>query len=361
MFHTPLPTTNWRTRLMTIQHLDPHVRRRGRSLSIILLTMIALSLLLIPLVLIEGSQRSGVLVVGMSLLVYSLALFLARRGQVTLGGWIAALYVTIGVTGSTFGETSLTLATTYIALVFLAFSILIVSQVMPPTRVWWALLINLAALAAAVALHRNAPLTDPGVAIVVILSVLLIVGVTCIAYLGTRVTEQALHAAEVNGQRATEALAHAEMQARTLEVQAAALAESEQRQRALVATLETPTVAVGDGVLLAPIIGTIDSARAQQITTRLLGAIAGQRVNLLIIDIAGVPLVDTAVAKALIATIQAVRLLGCEVVLTGITARVATTLTQLGIALDGIQTLRSPQDVLMTLPGAPPLGKSRVN
>jgi anti-anti-sigma regulatory factor len=76
-------------------------------------------------------------------------------------------------------------------------------------------------------------------------------------------------------------------------------------------------------------------------------------VNLLIIDIAGVTLVDTAVAKALIQTIQAVRLLGCEVVLTGITATVATTLTHLGIALDGVQTLRSPQDVLMTLAGAP--------
>jgi hypothetical protein len=55
--------------------------------------------------------------------------------------------------------------------------------------------------------------------------------------------------AEVNGQQATEALAHAEMQARTLEIQAATQAEAEQRQRALVATLETPTFAAADGVL----------------------------------------------------------------------------------------------------------------
>src|SRR4029079_18757669 len=114
----------------------------------------------------------------------------------------------------------------------------------------------------------------------------------------------------------------------------------------------TPTVAVADGVLLAPIIGTIDSARAQQITTRILHDTFVQRVNLLIMDIAGVTIVDTAVAKALIETIQAVRLLGCAVVLTGISASVATTLTHLGIALDGVQTLRSPQDVLMTLAGA---------
>ena len=343
---------NWATRLITIQHPDPQVRRRGRSLAFIVLTMIALSFLLIPLVFVGGMQLSGVLVVGVSLLIYGLALFLGHRGQVTLGGWIAAMCVTVGVTGSTFNEPSIVPALTFSGMVFLAFSVLIVSLVMPSARIWWALLINLAALAAAVALNRNAPLTDPGVVVVVILSVILLVGVACLGYLGTRVTEQALHAAEVNGQRASEALAQAEMQARTLEAQAAELVEAEQRQRELVATLETPTVAVADGVLLAPIIGTIDSTRAQQITSRLLRDTSAQRVKLLIIDIAGVTLVDTAVAKALIETIQAVRLLGCAVVLTGITATVATTLTHLGIALEGVQTLRSPQDVLMTLAGA---------
>jgi rsbT co-antagonist protein RsbR len=352
---------NWLTGLITIQHPDPHVRRRGRSLAIIVLTMIALSFLLVPLVFIGAMQLSGLLSVGVSLLIYGLALFLAHRGYVTAGGWIAALCVTIGVTGSTFGDSAIVPALTYSGMVFLAFSVLIVSLVMPSPRIWWALLINLAALAAAVALNRNVSLSDPGVVVVVILSVILLVGVACLAYLGTRVTEQALGTAEVNGQQATEALAHAEMQARTLEVQAAALAEAEQRQRELVATLETPTVAVGDGVLLAPIIGTIDSARAQLITTRILHDIAAQRVSLLIIDIAGVTLVDTAVAKALIETIQAVRLLGCAVVLTGITASVATTLTQLGIALDGIQTLRSPQDVLITLAGASVPRKSLAN
>jgi anti-anti-sigma regulatory factor/Na+-transporting methylmalonyl-CoA/oxaloacetate decarboxylase gamma subunit len=352
---------NWLTRLITIQHPDPHMRRRGRSLAIIVLTMIGLSFLLTPLVFVGGMQLSGVLSVGVSLLVYGLALFLAHRGQVTVGGWIAAMCVTIGVTGSTFTDAPIVPALTYSGMVFLALSVLIVSLVMPAARIWWALLINLAALTAAVAFNRHTQLTDPGVAVVVVLSVILIVGVACLGYLGTRVAEQALRTAEVNGQQAIEALAHAETQARMLEVQAAALAEAEQRQRELVATLETPTVAVGDGVLLAPIIGTIDSARAQQITSRLLGDIAAQRVNLLIIDIAGVTLVDTAVAKALIETIQAVRLLGCAVVLTGITASVATTLTHLGIALEGVQTLRSPQDVLMTLASASQSRKSVAN
>jgi rsbT co-antagonist protein RsbR len=352
---------NWLAGLITVQHPDPHVRRRGQSLAIIVLTLIGLSFLLLPLVFVGGMQLSGVLVVGVSLLVYGLALFLAHRGQVTLGGWIAALCVTIGVTGSTFGDAAIVPALTYSGMVFLGFSLLIVSLVMPSARIWWALLINLTALSAAVALNRHVSLSEPDVAVVVILSVILLVGVACLAYLGSRVTEQALHTAEENRQQAIEAQAQAEAQARTLEAQARALAEAEQRQRELVATLETPTVAVGEGVLLAPIIGTIDSARAQQITSRLLGAIAAQRVRLLIIDIGGVTLIDTAVAKALIETIQAVRLLGCGVVLTGISASVATTLTQLGITLEGVQTLRSPQDVLMTLPGAPAPRNSAAN
>jgi rsbT co-antagonist protein RsbR len=352
---------NWFSHLTTIRHADPQLRRRGRSLAIIVLTMMALSFLLIPLVFVGGMQLSGMLVVGVSLLIYGLVLSLAHRGHVTLGGWIAAMCVTLGVTGSALGDPSIAPATTYVGMVFLAFSVLIVSLVMPSARVWWALLINLAALAAAVGFNRNVSLADPGVAVVLILSVILLVGVACLAYLGARVTEQALGTAEMNEQRATEALAQAQTQAHALEAQATALIEAEQRQRQLVATLESPTVAVAEGVLLAPIVGTIDSTRAQQITSRLLEDISAQRVNLLIIDIAGVSLVDTAVAKALIHTIQAVRLLGCEVVLTGITASVATTLTHLGIALEGVQTLRSPQDVLMKLAGPQALRNSMAN
>ena len=154
---------NWLTRLITIQHPDAHVRRRGRSLAIIVLTMIGLSFLLTPLVCVGGMQLSGVLSVGVSLLVYGLALALAHRGHVTLGGWIAAMCVTVGVTGSSFGDAAIVPALTYSGMVFLAFSVLIVSLVMPAARIWWALLINLAALAAAVALNRHVSLADPSV------------------------------------------------------------------------------------------------------------------------------------------------------------------------------------------------------
>src|SRR6188768_570117 len=162
---------NWLTHLTTIQHPDPHVRQRGRSLSMIVLTLIGLAFLLIPLVFVGGMQLSGVLVSGVSLLIYGLALALAHRGHVTIGGWITAMCITLGVTGSTFGDVTIAPAVTYSGLVLLAFSVLIVSLVMPAARIWWALLINLAALTATVALNQNTSLTDPGVAVVIIISV----------------------------------------------------------------------------------------------------------------------------------------------------------------------------------------------
>jgi rsbT co-antagonist protein RsbR len=105
-------------------------------------------------------------------------------------------------------------------------------------------------------------------------------------------------------------------------------------------------VTLADGVLLAPLIGTIDSRRAQTLTERLLRDIATQRVQLLILDIAGVTLIDIAVAHTLIQITEAVRLLGCRVVLTGVAPTVALTLTHLGTDLGGMETARSPQEVL---------------
>jgi anti-anti-sigma regulatory factor len=71
-----------------------------------------------------------------------------------------------------------------------------------------------------------------------------------------------------------------------------------------------------------------------------------QRARLVILDIAGVSVVDTAVAQALLQTAHALRLLGCTVFLSGIAADVATTLVQLGIGLEGITPVRNPQDGL---------------
>lgn len=123
----------------------------------------------------------------------------------------------------------------------------------------------------------------------------------------------------------------------------------QQRLLELVATLETPMIALAEGVLLAPIVGALDSRRAQTLTTRLLQEVGVRRTRQVVLDIAGVTIVDTQVAKALLQSAQALRLLGCTVTITGISSIVATTLTHLGIALDGIEIARSPQAVLLRI------------
>jgi rsbT co-antagonist protein RsbR len=161
-------------------------------------------------------------------------------------------------------------------------------------------------------------------------------------------TDNAKELAEANA-RAEDALARSERQAQELERRAAELEERNEQQQHLldlVATLEMPAVELAEGVLLAPIVGHTDTRRAQALTTRLLQDATEHRARLIILDIAGVTTMDTAVAKALLNTGQALRLLGCEVAITGISAAVAMTLTHLGIGLEGIATWRSPHEAL---------------
>ncbi len=80
--------------------------------------------------------------------------------------------------------------------------------------------------------------------------------------------------------------------------------------------------------------------------SRLLEEASAQRARLVIIDIAGITIIDSAVARALLNTAQALRLLGCEITISGISANVALTLTQLDVGLEGVGTVRSPQEAL---------------
>ncbi len=100
--------------------------------------------------------------------------------------------------------------------------------------------------------------------------------------------------------------------------------------------LSTPVIEVWDGVLALPLVGTLDSHRAQSAMERLLVTIEHTRAPFVIIDITGVPNVDTAVANHLLQTVDAVRLMGSEAILTGISSRIALTMAHLGVDLGTI-------------------------
>jgi len=114
-------------------------------------------------------------------------------------------------------------------------------------------------------------------------------------------------------------------------------------QRAAIRELSTPLIPISDTAVIMPLVGAIDSTRAQQIIDTLLEGVATYRADMAIVDITGVQVVDTQVANALVRAAQAVRLLGAQVILTGIKPQVAQTLVQLGVNLEGIRTTGSLQ------------------
>ncbi|GAC1416195.1 MAG: STAS domain-containing protein [Acidobacteriaceae bacterium] len=110
------------------------------------------------------------------------------------------------------------------------------------------------------------------------------------------------------------------------------------RQQDEMLELSTPVVKLWDGVLALPLIGTLDSARTQVVMESLLTAIVETNSQVAIIDITGVPTVDTLVAQHLIKTITAARLMGADCYLSGIRPAIAQTIVHLGIDLVDVQT-----------------------
>lgn len=102
-----------------------------------------------------------------------------------------------------------------------------------------------------------------------------------------------------------------------------------------------PVVQVWEGIILVPLIGTLDSQRTQQLMERLLQKITDTGSQLACVDITGVPTIDTQTAQHLVETISAVRLLGAEVILTGVRPSIAQTLVHLGINLANVITCAS--------------------
>jgi DNA-binding LacI/PurR family transcriptional regulator/anti-anti-sigma regulatory factor len=116
----------------------------------------------------------------------------------------------------------------------------------------------------------------------------------------------------------------------------------EAQQRAI-QELSTPIIPVLEGVIVMPLIGSVDTLRARDVTRNLLEGIREHRANVVILDITGVPVVDSGVAAYLTKTIQAARLKGARTIVTGVSDAVAETIVDLGIDWSGIETLSDLQ------------------
>jgi anti-anti-sigma factor len=117
-------------------------------------------------------------------------------------------------------------------------------------------------------------------------------------------------------------------------------------QRAELVVLSTPVIDIWEGVLTVPVLGVLDSERASRLSEALLNQIVEKNATDVIVDISGISAVDSAVADMLIRTAKAVKLVGAEAVLTGVSVEIAQTIAELGIDMKGLKTMSTLKDGL---------------
>lgn len=118
------------------------------------------------------------------------------------------------------------------------------------------------------------------------------------------------------------------------------------RQQLEMLELSTPVVKLWDGILAVPLIGTLDSARTQVVMENLLQSIVATGSSIAIVDITGVPAVDTLVAQHLLKTVAAAKLMGAQCIVSGIRPQIAQTMVHLGVAFGDVVTRASLADAL---------------
>ena len=118
------------------------------------------------------------------------------------------------------------------------------------------------------------------------------------------------------------------------------------RQQREMLELSTPVVKLWDGILALPMIGTLDSARTQVVMENLLEKVVETGAQIAILDITGVPTVDTLVAQHLLKTVTALRLMGAECIISGVRPQIAQTIVHLGVDLQGVTTKANLADAL---------------
>jgi rsbT co-antagonist protein RsbR len=123
-----------------------------------------------------------------------------------------------------------------------------------------------------------------------------------------------------------------------METYIAAQLDTIARHQAAIRELSTPVIRIYERVLLLPLVGTIDTRRAEQLMEAVLLRVVEEQAKIIIIDIAGVPVVDTKVAEHLLKTTEAVRLLGGQTILSGISPTVAKTVVNLGVDISSMHT-----------------------
>jgi rsbT co-antagonist protein RsbR len=346
--------------LLTITSPDEDTRRRGRNTVII--AMLLFGLILFAVVYrFSQAQRFTLafpLIVIVGAIITVVPIWLARRGAVTSAAFLMVIPLTLGIF-------ALMLAfpndqfTVFLFTVPLLLSIPLLSS----RATGLVACLTLALIWTAAALQPN-PTRAAGIRIMT-MSTILTSAVSMFSSYSFSATlrrlkeaQTAIEAAQKLAAKANEtlevqiAVRTAELQTALAEVQTRATAQTQllhevEQQRDVIREMSVPVLPVNNQTLVIPLIGALDSTRLLQIQQQALGSLEQRRARHLLLDITGVPVVDTQVAHGLIQVVQAARLLGAEVSLVGIRPEVAQAIVGLGLNLGAVQTFSDLQEALL--------------
>lgn len=364
--------TRLRVWLNNIPLSDPIERRQAPLIQAMLLGLIILDLLALPITIFSPSNNHGALLLNilsvlLSLVLCAIGLVGLRRGRFNL----AITIVTLGLLVST----ALLLVpqglnSSWITLFVLAIPITFAGLLAGRRLLWLTIALSVAIVCGIGVLGEAMPwlvgYDAPGATFSaeIGISFLLIAGFLGLSFdrfgsalraaLNTSFQrehelEQVHESQELIIAERTTALQHA-LQA--VEQREAHLVETLSELRAsqqAVQELSAPVIPVLAGVLVAPLIGALDGARAATLTENLLRSVAQQHARYVIFDITGVPIVDTHVAQVLIQATSALRLLGAKVLLVGIRPEVAQTMVALNVDLGAVATYADLRDAIESL------------
>lgn len=270
-----------------------------------------------------------------------IARWLARRGYLEAGAFLFAIYSTLSIGGITLFMP----ATFPWAAITLVVLIILMGMVLDPI-VAYAVAFGGGVLYVVLNLlirrQLVTPLDVPEIVVLIVGGLFYTMIFFLVAFLSWLATSGLKQALKESRQRADELQEASQRQAQMLTELKERTAE-QARLLALVEELSSPVIPIFEDTVALPLVGSIDSRRAERITANLLEGISQRRAKIAIIDITGVPAVDTAVVNSIMKTVQAAELMGCQVVLTGIRPEIAHTLVVLGVDLGEVVTLRSLQ------------------
>jgi len=301
----------------------------------------------------EARAISLVSVLGTSLIM-GLAIWIVRRGAVDVAGWLAILCMLVSLLAPIAFQRGNTTV-----LIYLAVPVVVSGLILRPWQVWLVALMGLALILGKTYSLSPEVLSDLLVTSTISGSTILLIILGAVSQLGAYNVRTSFRALDVASKAAEEAARHLEelnlgleqqVQSRTAELQVA-FSEADARanekqtlldeiaaQRTVIREMSIPVLPVREGTLVMPLIGDLDGGRLEMIQKRALTIVESYRAHTLLIDLTGVDLVDTQVARGLMQTVDATRLLGAKTVLIGIRPEVAQSIVSLGIDLGNVQT-----------------------